>query len=260
MTDTLADLPVHTRKRLATALATGAIPLDASPIALRAATGITDQAAEVAAALTELRAYGLDNRAAAEWLRALDRVIARERKPDLVWSGPTVPGVHARDTRQVVNELIRGAQHSIWLSSFVYFDGPRAFAPLAERMAAQPDLQVRLLLNIQRPWGDTSAANALVMRFAQRFWTTDWPGATRPEVFYAPSSLEPSGSKGALHAKVIVVDDERLFVTSANLTEAALDRNIEAGILLQDSGMASSMVRHLSRLIQQEVLLGVPHV
>jgi len=186
MTDALVDLPVHTRKRLVTALSTGAIPLDASPIALRAAAGITEQVAEVAAALAELRALGLDGRAAAAWLMAVDRVIARERKPDLVWSGPTVPGVHARDTRQVVNELINGAQRSIWLSSFVFFDGPRAFAPLAERMAAQPDLRVRLLLNIQRPWGDTSAANALVMRFAQRFWATDWPGTARPEVYYAP--------------------------------------------------------------------------
>jgi phosphatidylserine/phosphatidylglycerophosphate/cardiolipin synthase-like enzyme len=32
-----------------------------------------------------------------------------------------------------------------------------------------------------------------------------------------------------LHAKAVVVDDEAVFITSANFTEAALDRNIELG-------------------------------
>jgi hypothetical protein len=33
-----------------------------------------------------------------------------------------------------------------------------------------------------------------------------------------------------LHAKAVVADDEAVLVTSANLTEAALDRNIELGV------------------------------
>jgi len=57
-----------------------------------------------------------------------------------------------------------------------------------------------------------------------------------------------------LHAKAIVVDDERLFVTSANLTEAALDRNIEAGLLVTDRALAVSMVRHLGGLIEHGLL------
>ena len=31
---------------------------------------------------------------------------------------------------------------------------------------------------------DTSAADALVRRFADRFWGTDWPGQSRPQVYY----------------------------------------------------------------------------
>ena len=34
-----------------------------------------------------------------------------------------------------------------------------------------------------------------------------------------------------MHAKAIVVDNLRVFVTPANFTEAAHDRNIECGVL-----------------------------
>ena len=43
-----------------------------------------------------------------------------------------------------------------------------------------------------------------------------------------------------LHAKAVVADGESVFVTSANLTDAALDRNIELGILLRDRTLAAN--------------------
>ena len=46
------------------------------------------------------------------------------------------------------------------------------------------------------------------------------------------------GAGGVLHAKAVVADDEAVFVTSANLTEAALDRNIELGVLIRDRAFA----------------------
>jgi phosphatidylserine/phosphatidylglycerophosphate/cardiolipin synthase-like enzyme len=99
-------------------------------------------------------------------------------------------------------------------------------------MDATPSLRVTLLLNIQRKRGDTTAAEHLVRKFADRFWAKDWPGSSRPNVYYDPRALETEGPAGVLHAKAIVVDDEVVFVTSANLTEAALDRNIEIGLLI----------------------------
>ncbi len=80
--------------------------------------------------------------------------------------------------------------------------------------------------------------NTLVRRFTDRFWKTDWPGSSHPSVFYDPRALDPQGPGGVLHAKAIVADDEAVFVTSANLTEAALDRNIELGILVRDRAFA----------------------
>ena len=162
-----------------------------------------------------------------------------------MWSGPEVPGLHARDTRRVYEELLGSAEHSIWASTYAFFDGPKAFEVLARRMDARPELRVTLLLNIERKKRDTTTADQLVRRFADRFWGTDWPGSSRPAVFYDPRSLEPDRPGGVLHAKAVVADDEAVFVTSANLTEAALDRNIEMGLLVRDRALAASVVESL---------------
>jgi len=125
-------------------------------------------------------------------------------------------------------------------------------------MDSRPDLRVALLLNIQRKRGDTTASDHLVRRFAERLWTTEWPGRERPSVFYDPRALDPDGPSGVLHAKAVVVDDESLFLTSANLTEAALDRNIELGLLVRDRALAASVVRHFGALIDRGLLLPLP--
>jgi len=117
---------------------------------------------------------------------------------------------------------------------------------------------VTLLLNIERKRGDTTAAEQLVRRFADRFWSTEWPGASRPRVFYDPRSLEGDGPAGVLHAKAVVTDDELVLITSANLTEAALDRNIELGLLVHDRALAASVSSHFRVLIETGLLRPLP--
>ena len=115
-----------------------------------------------------------------------------------------------------------------------------------------------MLLNIQRGDGNTVAPDHLVRQFADRFWSEDWPGERRPEVFYDPRSLDLDGPAGVLHAKAVVMDGETVFVTSANLTEAALDRNIEIGMLIRDRTLALSLTTHLSGLIDKGLLRPLP--
>jgi phosphatidylserine/phosphatidylglycerophosphate/cardiolipin synthase-like enzyme len=117
---------------------------------------------------------------------------------------------------------------------------------------------VTLLLNIQRRRNDTTAAEHLVRRFADRFWQTEWPGTARPTVFYDPRALDLEAPGGVLHAKAVVVDDEAVLVTSANLTEAAFDRNIELGLLVRDRALAMNVATHFRRLIEQNLLRVLP--
>jgi phosphatidylserine/phosphatidylglycerophosphate/cardiolipin synthase-like enzyme len=252
------EVPTHIRSRLVAALESGLVPSPCDAAALQRALNITEGCEGIAAGLGELGRLGIAGPAAAAWIRTVDEAASRTRPPDFVWSGPEVPGLHARDTRRVFEELLSSAERSAWVSTYAFFDGPRAFHVLATRMDARRDLRVTLLLNIQRKRGDTTAADQLVRKYADRFWKADWPGAARPNVFYDPRALELDGPAGVLHAKAVVVDEETAFVTSANLTEAALDRNIEIGLLVRDHGLAASISSHFRTLIERGLLLPLP--
>ena len=258
MNDALLSLPAHLRRRLASALDAGLVAPPYTGASVRAAAGISENLDAVVAALEDLERLGVSGRGAAAWLAMMDEVGSRAPLPDLVWSGPEVPGLHARDTRRVYDELLGSAERSIWASTYAFFDGPKAFEVLSRRMDAAPALQVTLLLNIERKHGDTSAADALVRRFADRFWTADWPGTRRPNVFHDPRSLAAARPAGVLHAKAVVKDEEAVFITSANLTEAALDRNIELGLLVRDRALAATVVAHFRGLIDRGLLASLP--
>ncbi len=258
MIDALLDVPPHLRDRLASALEAGLIAAPYSVGSLRSVLGLAHAADGLVSALLELEKLGVAGPAAAALIRTVGEVARRSTKPDVVWSGPEVPGLHARDTRRVFEELLGTAERSIWASTYAFFDGPRVFEVLCRRMDTRPELRVTLLLNIERKRGDTTAAEQLVRRFADRFWSTDWPGACRPRVFYDPRALEADGPVGVLHAKAVVADDEVVLVTSANLTEAALDRNIELGLLVRDRTLAATVSRHFQVLIDRELLRPLP--
>lgn len=250
----LRNLSAMDRSRLASALESGVVAEPASIETVRLALG-DEPDPRVLDALVDLHSRGLSNRVIAVFLRELDDPTGPTRLPDLVLSGPQVPGVFSRETGAVFEEMIANARRTIWLSTYAFFDGPKAFGPLAKRMDEQVELVVNLLLNVERPKHSTTVATDIVDRFTARFWEKDWPGKRRPNVFYDPRSLDPGSGQGVLHAKAVVVDDELLLVTSANLTESAFEKNIEVGLLVRDRSLALSVAKHFQSLIGHGLLL-----
>jgi len=55
-----------------------------------------------------------------------------------------------------------------------------------------------------------------------------------------------------------VIDDQQLFLTSANFTEAAHHRNIEAGVLMFDPVAARGLRSQIDILVAQKVFHRVP--
>ena len=257
MIDALLDLPAHVRSRLSIALESGLLIPPYSAIAVRSTVGGEHQDA-ILQVLREWEQIKVSPEAGVVWLRSLARASERTPAPDFVWTGPEVVGLHARDTRRAYEELIGAARQSIWVCSYAFFDGPRAFATLAGRLDSNPRLKVTLLLNIERRRGDTTTAESLVRRFADHFWGAAWPGTARPSVYYDPRSVADDGPGGVLHAKAVVADDETVFITSANLTEAAFDRNIELGLLARDRTLAATTVLHFRTLIEHHLLRPLP--
>ncbi|MDY0004853.1 MAG: phospholipase D-like domain-containing protein, partial [Polyangia bacterium] len=59
---------------------------------------------------------------------------------------------------------------------------------------------------------------------------------------------------GKVHAKVAVVDGERAFITSANLTGYALEKNMEAGVAIHGGPVPLTLRNHLQALIDVGVI------
>jgi phosphatidylserine/phosphatidylglycerophosphate/cardiolipin synthase-like enzyme len=211
-------------------------------------------AGEVSTGLRELAASGLPPTGIARALELL--ATGYERRPliedivDLVTTGGANSGGN-RTTSIVVSELFRKAERSVLLAGYAVYQGQKVFQALADRMQENPDLDVRFFLDIQRRQGNTSAPAELVREFVQRFRARQWPtGRPLPQVFYDRRSLklEP-GRTVALHAKCVVIDGLDLFVSSANFTEAAQERNIEVGIRLRSPIIAGRIVRFFESLV-----------
>lgn len=168
---------------------------------------------------------------------------------DIVLSGPDVPGVPTADTGAVVQTLIADARESVMLVGYAVHNGKRLFAPLAERMKTSPKLQVIMCLDISRPNTDTSVSSAIVSRFAREFRTKHWPWPQLPTILYDPRALSDGReTRASLHAKCVIIDRRAALVTSANFTEAAYKRNIEAGVLVRDESAAARLAGYFEGL------------
>ena len=168
---------------------------------------------------------------------------------ELVTSGPDIAGT-TRDTGVVLRELFAEAERRVLVVGFAVHQGREIFAALADRMRQRANLAVRLCLDIRRAPGDRTRSDLLLRRFAGRFVRHEWPGPRLPEVFYDPRSLAEDGAlRASLHAKCVVADGARVFIGSANLTEAAQLRNIEIGVAVTGTLIADAVERHLEALI-----------
>ena len=61
-------------------------------------------------------------------------------------------------------------------------------------------------------------------------------------------------SDGRVHAKVVVADDKMCFITSANLTGHAMEKNMEAGVLISGGRIAKLLDDHLRSLVDTKVV------
>ena len=76
-------------------------------------------------------------------------------------------------------------------------------------------------------------------------------------MFFDPRSLDTSSQKSAcLHAKAVVVDARSVFISSANFTEAAQQRNIEVGILAN----SESLAHRLTEFFDKGLSFGIFHM
>jgi hypothetical protein len=260
MLDDLLRLSDAELDRLADALGRGALPADAGAIPA-ARAGLGEHAGWLLDWLAEAQAtFGSREGmvAAIRLVREARRRMSAVAPPELILTGPGVTDTPIRDTSVVIRELLAAARRSVLIVGYAFHDAHRIFEPLAERMGRDPELRVRIVVNIHRR-GAPSSSGELVERFARHFWRTNWPFHPRPEVYYLCEG-EPGGDVALprIHAKLVVVDARAAYVGSANFTTAAFRHNLEAGVRIRDESVTRQLSTYFDRLISSGGLGALP--
>ncbi len=171
----------------------------------------------------------------------------RKQSIELVWTGPAPGDTTLRRTDQVLLDLIRTAQHELYLVTFAAYKIP----VLNKAMLSAAQRGVDIYLIFEGDVGKTAfaAIKAVGEELEVLANIYIWPLDKRPR--------DAAGRHGSLHAKCAVSDGEDLLVSSANLTEYALNMNMELGILVRGGTLPGRVVRHLQQLVDEETLVPV---
>ena len=164
-----------------------------------------------------------------------------EQSIELVWTGPTTPFVSARRTEQALLQVINSAQNNLFLTSFVAFEVPTIV--LALKSAVERGVIVSMLLELSEEYGGSITVNSIkkLRKLLPRV------------IYYCWRNEAQSYNSGRVHAKVAVADGALCFITSANLTGYAMERNIEIGVLLEGT-VPRTLHEHLNALVLMRIL------
>ena len=166
----------------------------------------------------------------------------REQSTELVWTGPTTPFVSARRTEQVLLQVINASKITLFITSFVAYDVASIVDAL--NAASARGVQISMLLESSQEHGGSITIDAI--------------GKMKKLVpsayLYAWNDKEHIYADGKVHAKVAVSDGWICFITSANLTGYAMEKNIEAGVLVTGGDIPKKLDKHLYSLIATKVI------
>jgi phosphatidylserine/phosphatidylglycerophosphate/cardiolipin synthase-like enzyme len=168
-----------------------------------------------------------------------------EQSIELVWTGPTTPFVAARRTEQALLQVINGARKTLFITSFVAYDVSTIVKAL--NGAVERGVSVSMLLEASHEHGGNVSIDGI--------------GKMQSLVPCAQvyAWREKSGHfiDGSVHAKVAVADAALCFITSANLTGYAMDRNMEVGVIFSGSEIPKLLEAHLQALVDTKIIVPV---
>ncbi|MEV7383538.1 DISARM system phospholipase D-like protein DrmC [Streptomyces lydicus] len=213
-----------------------------SLLALRSDPDFTEAAMVV---LEAIAVDGLPAEAAAASLHGMAAGCAQrdqEQEVSLVWSGPSSHRVPVRSTGRALLGLITEARQELTLMTY----SARRYEPLVTALqeavarGVRVDVVVETLQGAGSALSEVEPASAFTDVIGARIW--HWPSGNRKE----------PGAK--THAKLALADQRTLLTTSANFTQAGVDRNIEAGILIKGGPAPVRAVEHVRELQRTGVL------
>lgn len=170
---------------------------------------------------------------------------SRQQSIELVWTGPTTPFVSARRTEQALLQVIGAARKTLFVTSFVAYDVSTIVKALND--ASTRGVSLSMLLESSQDHGGSITFDVIGKM------KTLVPAAK----LYAWRDRAAPFVDGRVHAKIAVADGAICFITSANLTGYAMERNMEAGVLLTGGQIPKLLHEHLQSLVDTKTLFPV---
>ena len=170
---------------------------------------------------------------------------------ELVWTGPAPLASPLRRTDQVLLDLIQHAQRSVMIVMFAAYKIPEIVTALIQAM--HRGVAVTLIVESAEESGGKTTFEAIAAMegpLTQAAALYVWPLEQRRR--------DAAGHYGSLHVKCAVADNSVALISSANLTDYALNLNMELGVVIHGGDVPSQVVTHLRRLIEQGTLQRYP--
>ncbi len=253
VTDAIVEAAIHVPDDL---LSAGAAAIEASPrwspssrsalISAIPAAHYREHATKISQAWADTpETPGAVVAAAMRTAAATAAAVRSEHNTSLVWTGPSTEVAGLRSTRSVLSTLVANATRSLVLVSFTSHDVAELTTGLADAIAR--GVNVSLILETPDDpggpltFGPTHPFEPI--KATARFYR--WPLETR-EAFFAAAAR--------LHAKCVIADRSSALITSANLTSAGINDNIELGVLIEAGPLPETLSQHLELLIESGTL------
>lgn len=164
---------------------------------------------------------------------------------ELVWTGPKTGMIPTRRTEQVLLEVIDAAHADLFLVTYSFYKASSIVDTL--NAAVTRGVGVRILLESSKEHGGTLKGDSVkVMR----------ESVTGASVYVWSAEKRSAGgaASAAVHAKCAVADDALAFITSANLTSSAMERNMELGTLIRGGSVPGKLRQHLDALVTTQMI------
>lgn len=171
--------------------------------------------------------------------------VRAEHQASLVWTGPSTEALGLRSTRAVLDTLVAQASDTLVLVSFASYRVADLVAALSDAAARGVAISFILETSDDSYGGLTVDAARAFTSLAGKARFYRWPAEARGADF---------STSARLHAKCVIADRSAALVTSANLTEAGINDNIELGVLLEAGPLPATLHDHFALMIEDGTL------
>jgi phosphatidylserine/phosphatidylglycerophosphate/cardiolipin synthase-like enzyme len=163
----------------------------------------------------------------------------QSQRCELAWSGPEPANSPFRRTDRASADVIDSAFRELWVATYSISRTDLMVTRLQE--ASRRGVEVHLLVeHPDRMMGERDGTSAYRdLGITPMTWRRD---------------MRPPNSHASFHPKCIIADAQVALVTSANLSAAAHDRNIEAGVLITGGNIPRQLAERFASMLTHGML------